>query len=298
MAEWNSVAHSVMSAAPGAMFTGPDAAGRALSPRFADAEKNAGTLAFVTQHTYIGGNPRKHKISSARQAIEQMLSSNWDTDNYPALNRQVVRPVMKDGFLVRLTESDDYTHGVSGASDAFASALWALDYMHWWAVHNARGVNFQNTEWLTTDTFHPDTSGNYQINPKAYGIKAFDMGSRGRVEPVILGNPNDLDITAYAVGTATNLYVTIINKEHGPGARAANMKISPTGFPMGDVETMSLQAPDGDVGAQNGITLGGSPIVNDAPWHGQWTAVDPAENAPCFLTVPAASAVIIKISRR
>jgi hypothetical protein len=170
--------------------------------------------------------------------------------------------------------------------------------MHWWATHNARGVNFQNTEWLTTDTFHMDTSGNYQINPKAYGIRAFDLGSHGRVEPVVLGNPNDLDLTAYAVGTATNLYVTIINKEHGPGAHAASVKISTMGFLMGDVETMSLEAPNGDVAAQSGVTLGGATIVNDAPWRGQWTVVDPAENAPCFVTVPATSALVIKIAKR
>jgi hypothetical protein len=297
MAQWNSIARGVMAAAPGAMFTGPDAAGRQLSPRFANAEKNAGTLAFVTQHTYIGGNPRKHNVDR-QHAIDSMLSAAWDANNYPALDRQVVLPVMKDGFLVRLTESDDYTHGVSGASDAFAAALWALDYAHWWAEHNARGINFQNTEWLTTDTFHPDSTGNYQINPKAYGIKAFDLGGHGRVEPADLGNPNNLDLTAYSVGTTTELYVTIINKEHGPGARAATVSIRPKGFAMGDVETMSLQAPGGDVGATSGITLGGAPIVNNAPWHGQWAAIDPAEDAPCVVTVPPASALVIKIERQ
>lgn len=298
MAEWNAIAHSAMNAAPGAMFTGPDAAGRALSPRFANAEKNAGTLAFVTQHTYIGGNPRKHKITSAEQAIDNMLSKEWDLNNYPALDHQVVLPVMKDGFLVRLTESDDYTHGVSGASDAFASALWALDYMHWWAAHNARGVNFQNTEWLATDTFRPDASGNYQINPKAYGIKAFDLGGHGRVDPVVVGNADDLDLTAYAVRSATDLYVTIINKEHGTGARTAAVSIRPQGFSTGNVQAMFLQAPDNNAGATSGITLGGAAIVNDAPWHGQWSVLDPPADAPCVVTVPATSAVVVKISPR
>lgn len=297
MDEWTTFARSVMNAAPGAMFTGPDAAGRALSPRFADAERYAGTLAFVTQHTYIGGNPKKHNVDRQR-AIDSMLSNDWDSNNYPALDHQVVLPVMKDGFSVRLTESDDYTHGVSGASDAFASALWALDYMHWWAAHSARGVNFQNTEWLATDTFYPDASGSYQINPKAYGIKAFDLGSHGRVEPVFVGNADNLDLTAYAVGTATDVFMTIINKEHGPGARAAVVTIKAKGILPGNVNTMFLEAPGGDVGATNGITLGGAPIVNDAPWRGQWTVLDPPDNAPCVVTVPAASAVVVKMPRR
>ena len=200
LAGWRGVAQSVTSAIPGAKFTGPDAAGRTLAPNFARDEKNSGIIAYVTQHTYVGGNPKKRKVTSAQQAIDLMLSEKWDTDNYAALYKQVLLPVGKDGFSVRLTESDDYVHGIAGASDAFASALWALDYAHWWAAHSARGINFQNTEWLTTDTFHRDPAGNYQINPKAYAIRAFDLGSHGCVEPVTIGNTDGLNLTAYAVG--------------------------------------------------------------------------------------------------
>lgn len=296
LAGWRGVARTVTATVPGAKFTGPDAAGRTLAPHFARDEKNSGIITFVTQHTYVGGNPKKHKITGAQQAIDNMLSQEWDTGSYPALYQQVFVPVRKDGFSVRLTESDDYVHGVAGASDAFASALWALDYLHWWAAHNARGVNFQNTEWLTTDTFHPDSTGNYQINPKAYAIRAFDLGSRGRVEPVTLANADDLNLTAYAVGNPTNLYVTIINKEHGANARAAAVTIRPDGFSPDNVMAMFLTAPDNNVAATNGITLGGAPIVNHAPWRGQWTALDPPEEGPCIVTVPATSAVILKIS--
>ena len=84
--------------------------------------------------------------------------------------------VVSNGFPFRLTESDDYTHGVTNASDTFAAALWALDYMHWWAAHGAQGINFQNTEWLRTDTFYPDAAGTFQIHPKAYAIKGVRPG--------------------------------------------------------------------------------------------------------------------------
>lgn len=296
VSDWLAFAQSVVHAAPGATFTGPDAAGRTLAPRFANSIKDSGVVGFITQHIYVGGNPKKKGITTSQKAINNMLSQDWDTNKYPALYKQVALPVMKDGFSIRLTESDDYTHGVTNASDSFASALWALDYLYWWAVHDARGVNFQNTEWLRTDTFHPDSAGNYQINPKAYGIKAFDLGSHGHVEPVSIENPGEVNLTAYAVGSAKDLYVTIINKEHGAEARAATVTIEPKGFSTGNVEEMVLIASNGDVGATTGITLGGGCIKNDAPWHGQWTAVDPPPNAPCILTVPAASAVIVKIS--
>jgi Glycosyl hydrolase family 79 C-terminal beta domain len=295
LAGWQSFAQSVVNAAPGATFTGPDAAGRILSPHFAKDEKDSGVVTYITQHIYVGGNPKKHHIASAQQAIDNMLSTNWDTDKYPGLYHQVVLPVSKSGFSVRLTESDDYTHGVTGASDAFASALWALDYMHWWAEHGARGVNFQNTEWLATDTFHPDASGSYQINPKAYGIRAFDLGGHGQVEPVSVGNTTGVNLTAYAVRNATGLYVTIINKEHGQNARTATVTIRPESFSAASAQAMFLTAPDDNAEATNGVTLGGATISNDAPWQGKWTTLDPTDNS-CTLSVPATSAVVIKMA--
>lgn len=298
LAGWRGVVQSVTTAIPEAKFTGPDAAGRTLAPNFARDEKDSGIIAYVTQHTYVGGNPKKRHVTSAQQAIDSMLSQTWDTASYPALYHQVLVPVGKDGFSVRLTESDDYVHGVAGASDAFASALWALDYAHWWAAHAARGINFQNSEWLTTDTFHRDPAGNYLINPKAYAIRAFDMGSHGCVEPVTMANDGGLNLTAYAVGNASNLYVTIINKEHGADARAAAVTIRPEGFSSADVAAMFLAAPGNNVAATNGITLGGAPITNHDAWRGQWTAMDPPENAPFTITVPATSAVVLKMSSR
>ncbi len=152
---WRDFAQAVLEAAPGAKFAGPDAAGRTLVRRFVAEQKDSGVLALVTQHTYIGGNPRKKGIDLA-QAIENMLSRAWVTNNYPQLYHSVLEPVQRRGLPFRLTELDDHVRGVTNASDAFVSALWALDCMHWWAAHGARGVNFQNTEWLRTDTFYPE----------------------------------------------------------------------------------------------------------------------------------------------
>lgn len=295
LAGWRTLASAVTNILPGAKFAGPDAAGRTLALRFAKSERNSGVVSLITQHFYVGGNPIKRGVDT-RKAIENMLSRTWVTNQYPRLYHDVLRPVMKEGFPFRLTESDDYTHGVANASNAFASALWALDYLHWWAAHGASGVNFQNTEWLVTDTFHPDSSGNYQIYPKAYAIKAFDLGSRGNVEQVAMANPDGLNLTAYAVGDASNLYVTVINKEHGPGARAATVRILANDFSSGGAEVMFLIPPNGDIAATNGITLGGAPISNEAPWRGRWATVKPAANGQCTLVVPAASAVVVKMS--
>jgi hypothetical protein len=187
-------------------------------------------------------------------------------------------------------------NGVTNASNTFASALWALDYMHWWAAHRCAGVNFHNKPWLKTDTVYLDSSGNYQINPKGYGIKAFDLGGHGYVEPMTMTNDDELNLTAYAIGTTTNLHVTIINKEHGSGARDAAVTILCDAFTIGNVAAIFLTAPNGDIGATSGVKLGGSVITNNAEWLGRWGILNQFSNSQCRVTVPAACAAIVTIS--
>jgi hypothetical protein len=293
---WRKFALAVVAAAPGAKFAGPDAAGRTLVKRFVNSEMDSGVLALVTQHTYIGGNPLKRGIDRAH-AIEHMLSPGWVTNNYPQLYSTVLEPVQKKGLRFRLTELDDHVHGVTNASDAFVSALWALDCMHWWAAHGAAGVNFQNTAWLRTDTFYRDSAGDYRMHPKAYGIRAFDLGSHGRVATVTMENERALNLTSYAVADATDVCITIINKEYGAGGRVASVKLRPQGFVPKNAASMFLAARDGDVGATNNITLGGGVIANNATWAGKWTSLE-AGKEDCTVTVPAASAALVRISRR
>lgn len=159
---------------------------------FADCKATSGgiitsQISSVTQHLYVGGchcwtTAGTEYYLSASQAIEDMLSGDWvDNDTgsgpqlaagpyglepytpYQWLYNNNLAPVLADKLAYRLTESDDFLGGVDGASDAFASALWTLDYMHWWAAHGAAGVNFHNNQWLYQDTIQP---GNL---PSPYG---------------------------------------------------------------------------------------------------------------------------------
>ena len=65
---------------PGARFAGPDAGSGNIywTTRFANAEKNAGIIAVVTEHFYVGGAGRG---VTARQGIDAMLSPDWVTAN-------------------------------------------------------------------------------------------------------------------------------------------------------------------------------------------------------------------------
>lgn len=300
LAAWRTFAAAVTNAVPDATFTGPEAGGWDWVPQFARDEKNSGRVVLITHHEYVGGKPFIHHGQDempVATAIDNMLSRFWVTNKCPEFYGKTLAQVQPTGLPCRMTEANDYLRGVTNASDAFASALWTLDYMHWWAARGLAGVNFHNNQWLRTDTFYLDqTTGEFQINPKAYGIRAFNLGSHGWTKSVAMNNADDLNLTTYAVGDGTNLYVTIINKEHGRAARAANVTIALNDLSLTNAAAMFLTSPDNDPGATTGITLGGALITNHTAWQGQWTILPSATNGQCNLIVPAASAVIVRLS--
>ncbi|MGO8681064.1 MAG: LamG-like jellyroll fold domain-containing protein [Limisphaerales bacterium] len=294
LATWASFAATITNAVPAAKFGGPDSEGTSWAASFANAEIGSSIVTWIFSHDYVGGSSSG---LTAQQVIAGMLSSSWDTSNYPSQYNATEAVAQADGFPYRLTEFNSYVcdpPGVWGGNNSFASALFAVDSAHWWAAHNCNGVNFHTLLGKYNGTVYYDANGNYQIYPIGYGMKAYDVGGHGSVMPLAITNTSGLNLTAYAMGNNTNLYVTIVNKENGAGARNASVSILPQGFVTGSVQAMFLSAING-VGATNGITLGGAFITNNAPWLGQWTTLSPLNNGQCVLTVSNSSAAIVKI---
>jgi hypothetical protein len=304
LASWRQFAAAITAQLPSAAFTGHDTGsdyplpgtkntdfdGHSWTEQFAKDEKTSGHLLFVTQHDYPGQSATGVSLPAALTA---MLSKDWTRRLYPMLFDHVMRPVEVIGLSYRMTEANDYTGGVNGASNAFASALWTLDYLHWHAAHGATGVNFHNKRWIYTDTVYRDPGGDYHFNPKAYGIKAFDLTRHGFPVPLTIANIKDANVTAYAVHGTRALYVTLINKEFGNGARVVTVTIDGSGV-SGAESTMALLAPNSDVTARDDITLGGASL-GSAAWTGAWTRVGDVHNGHLTVQVPPASALLIKI---
>jgi hypothetical protein len=330
-ADWRKFADVILKSVPEAKFSGPDTAvsdkgtfvpnpssGVSWTEQFADDLKKSGILVEALQHHYVWGGPGN---TTAQEAIDDMLSSAWDNGTsigtqpahnggtaefhpYPYLYTNVLAPLVSSGMPYRMTEANDCLHGVVGASNGFASALWSLDYMHWWAAHHMAGVNFHNNPWIPTDTIVPEPNpcppsgcGNYRITPKGYGMKAFALGSHGYVKPVAILNPEKMNLTAYAAGTMQDLYITIINKTHTStkDATDADVVIQADGFESGSAGYMVLT--DGDPGnaASMTATLGGASITNDARWQGKWTPLGPVTNGKVSMTVQSTTAVVVKL---
>ncbi len=291
--KWRAFAAAITNAVPDAKFAGPDASSGNVpwTMQFAEAERGSGLLKAVTEHFYVGGRGRD---VTPERGITKILSTNWTNSN-ENMYRKVASPVMTMGLAFRFTEANDhYSGGVRDASNTFAGALWALDFLHWWAAQGAVGVDFHNTQWVVNDVITPDENNHITTNPKGYGFAAFNLSGRGRPEPLTLSNSDNVNLTAYAVRDGQQLVVTLINKEHGTGARAARVTLAGAGKCL-KADALTLNAPNGDVTAKTGITLGGSSITNNTSWRGRWNALKPDEAGKLILEVPATSAAVLKL---
>ena len=109
------------------------------------------------------------------------------------------------------------------------------------------------------------------------------------------------NVRAYAVLAPDKaLYVTILNKDHGASGRDADVTVGlPASLSYRHGSAIFLTAPQADVAAKTGITLGGAPIDEDGNWRGRWTPLPTPGNAGGFLVkVPAASAAVLKLTAR
>ncbi len=292
---------------PGARFCGPSVSPghESWSRDFANEFGANGPLAFVSQHDYPGGDARKAKDPAA--ARDKILSTLMD-DHYVKFANVFDPAIDSNGLPYRLEEANSfYDGGAKDVSDTFAAALWALDYLWWWAAHGASGVNFHTGDTVASRnenapcryaTFWSSPKG-YNIHPIGYAEKMFALGGRGRLVPATVTNPDNLNLTVYAaLSGKKTLLVALINREHGSGAHAANVTLTP-GFEPSRGRVIFLTAPGGDTSAKTNVTLGGAEIQDNAVWNGKWTALpQPTRNGQFSLNLPAASAALVKCTAR
>lgn len=301
---WRQFADTIIAAVPTVKFCGPAVHNNAdWARRFITDFGHSNNVTMCVMHLYAGG--AGNKVPSPEFGRARMLSNDF-VRVYQKLHDGFVPMALTNGLTYRLEEVNNYFNGgATNVSDTFASALWGLDFMHWWAAHGAVGLNFHGGDKVAAgSTLQPSkytayfTSTNgYVIRPLGYAIKAFDLGGRGQVVPaqIVVGATENLS-TYGAMAEDKTLFVTLINKEHGDGARGATVAIAaPDDYQTGGF--MLLTAPDKDIAVKSGLTLGGAEIKSDASWAGEWTAISrpPGKGGVFAVKLPSASAAVVKL---
>jgi hypothetical protein len=302
MKNFQPIYDAINQAVPDAKYCGPSLTSNARpwAHDFATKYFPDGKILYIGQHEYAGGAGGKQKDPVAGRDL--MLSPAWH-DIYQKYYDKLVPGLGNVPW--RLEEANNfYNGGAVDISDTFASALWGLDYLYWYADHGAKGINFHNGDEvaagqkLTTCRYASFTSvdDGYFAHPLAYAIKLFNLGAKGQmVGSTVKPDAVDLNFVAYSVlGNDKNLYVTLINKEHDANARDADVTIQ-TGGSYPHADEIALTAPNGDVAAKDGLTLGGAGIGHDGTWKGGWSAAPAPANGALHIAVPACSVLLVRL---
>jgi hypothetical protein len=296
---WNAYAAAIRAAVPHAVFTGPAASsdGKGWSEEFAASE--AGKIALLTEHYYISN------YSSAAPSISGMLT--FPSPHLVTALENLQAAAMANSMPFRIDECNSYfaSKNPAGVANAFASALWAIDFIFTNAQYGSSGVNFHNTG---------DTSGYAAIGesdsvvkavqPLYYGLffvaNIFREARRGALLQSTL-TVSGVALTAWVVGTDRGTCVVLNNKDT---TNAASVTISGFRSPAFRASVMTLASAGttptaqlANLGIYNSgspITFAGEPVALDGQWYGIPSEV-PVSGDSVTVTVAAASAALVQI---
>jgi hypothetical protein len=304
---WTDFTDAILDIAPDAKFCGPSTTqGKAEWARnFANDFGHSGKVKLLAQHSYPGGSGRK--VTNVDAGRARILSPEF-APSYDKFETSFAPEALANGIPYRVEETNNfYNGGAEGVSNSFASALWGLDYLHWWASHGAAGINFHTGDQVAAGEqqapcwyalFWKAENG-YAVHPLGYAAKAFDLGSHGRVvKATITSNPDHLNVVAYStMGLDNKLIITLINKEHAVGAREIAISVDP-GRAYSRARVIYLSAPKNDVAAESGITLGGKSISDAGAWVESWAPLKTRKSDEKYtITLSPASAAVLELTK-
>ena len=229
---------------------------------------------------------------------------------------------------VRVDEMNSVTGGgVSGVSDTFASALWALDTLFEFDQAGVSGVNVHTIPGTRYALFDPVAGGGWLVRPEYYGLLAFaQMAPAGST--LLRVTPMAGSVKVWATRSTGRTRITVINEgtvrrrllieggaTAGPGFTVERLR-APT-----NTEASDCPRPYTHTGicATSGITLGrvGFGPRAAGPTHGDLTStgvlpdqiaialppcptgsadgacIEPEPSHPIAIEVPPASAVLL-----
>ena len=304
-AVWKPHYDAILKAVPNAMFDGPSVAeANIYAVDLAYAIAGDGHLAMASDHYYFLGSGRaaeKDPPASRARFLNDNLHASYEKDY-----AKVGAVLAANGVPYRIDEMNScYNGGAKNASDTYASTLWALDCIHWWAAHHILGMNFHTGESVGRDggfgaanyaafVHSPDGQG-FTVRPQAYACLAFTQGAHGWSLPLKADLAPGFNFDAYAYRDDNgSYYVTLINKSYGDNARAAKVTFQLRQNALaGTWKRMDLTQAQNDVAAKTGVTLGGTDISENGVWNGAWKKVRHAGSSNLTIEVAPASATIL-----
>jgi hypothetical protein len=289
---WQLYRTSILDNAPSISFAGPAAASDVDSWTLPFGEYvTSKELGLLTQHYNRG--------SASTATVDDLISP--DTTLASEL-LQLHYGAQSIGVPFRLDACSAYADsGVAGVSDAYASALWAIDMIFSSALGGASGLNFQSGGEQPCTPIADNAGAVLGPQPIFYGLLLAMMAGQGTLLSTQL-SADSLNVTAYALqSTSGGMSIVVVNKD-----ATQNLDLSIT-LPQSLTQTMntatlqqmtqlSSGATSPSLTALSGVTIQDAAVAADG-------AFEPAAAYGLTLTgaqlscyVPALSAVLIQLA--
>jgi len=259
-------------------------------------KRQQGALGVFTWH-YYQTSPQSHP------GPDYFLDSHAATDG-PDQVQSVVQLSHANGIPFRAAEINSINGvGVHGASDDFATALWAIDTMFEYLRVGVDGVNWEASDGNYDNPFY--FSVNQSVNPNTFSLKYVSplycgllffqaaTGNRARMLAVSLHTPEKVNLKVWATLDGTDAeHIVVINKDKYRGGEVV--------FPSGgrtQATVRRLLAPSPE--STSNVTFAGQSF--DGSKDGRPLGAPQVEKLncsrqSCSVPVPPASAALVTLA--
>lgn len=313
LSEWIATATAVIERVPSARFGGPDVGstpdwivkfGRRARPVLGER------LVELSGHYYAKGPP-----GAADATIEGLLKPDLRVRDRMAQIMPVAR-AERLGF--RMSEGNScFSGGKAGLSNAFASALWGMDYMLQMASLGCSGINLhggggseishslgdhlpgarnqRDIDIAKLGSFYSPFQGNpkvgYEARPLLYAVMAVQAFSETQMVDVDF-DPGKANATAFAAEAPDGWRVALVNKDAERDV-TVRVQVPPATRSVG-LWRLSASSLD----ATEGVTLGGAAVApRTSDWTPEVTSAQVETGGIVAISLPRASATVVFLGR-
>jgi hypothetical protein len=278
-ADWQQFATAIHAGVADAPLTGPASASHYASWTVPFASDEAKAITLLTQHYYVANG------QAATSTIELLLQPDPAlVTELQALSTAATSNAIPSGY--RLSECNSfYNGGAPNVSDAYGTALWAIDFLFTNAQYGSSGANFHGGGDGTGYTPIADANGDVVgARPLFYGMLLFTQAGQGSMLKTT-GGPAAINFSSYAVGATGQTSVVLSNKDTTTTVQAT------VGVAIASASATRLAGPS--LSATTGVTLGGVAIGADGSFAPNAPEVLATSGQTFTVAVPPASAVLV-----
>jgi hypothetical protein len=281
---------AVHAGAPNAPIEGPDTSGTGWLTGYVAAE--AGQLRWLGQHYYPMGCGLSGRTPAA---FAQTLLSAPQTAKEAAFFSAVGREAAAADAPLRMSETNTACGGGAiGVSDAYAAALWVVDYLLTGVEHGVSGFNFHGGLSTVCQGYTPLCRvgvNEYAAQPIYYGMLFTHLLGSGHLEPVTVTTPNPGDnVTAFALKPVTGWGLRMMVENLTGSAAKVTLRVG--GNPT-SASVLHLTGPS--LLATSGVRIQGAAVTANGGFAPGAPSTVKCSSGSCSVTLAPYSAVLVSV---